>query len=206
MKLQLRLISLSTSTTRWKVRDCVNLKLLSVAIFQHTFDFWEAIHSPARWRSRGIFFLIVILLSSSPELIAHEDGWTRVAKAGQWFFKRRQAACIWTGRKSKSQNTQLMMTNFSLSFSLSLSHTSIMSTRTALKLLARSTTTVLRRQTVTSKPLLARGIAIGRLSALPQVRPTWSPLRSNGASVSQGQSAEAPPALYSLHELNVFFL
>jgi hypothetical protein len=81
-----------------------------------------------------------------------------------------------------------------------------MSTKAALKLLARSTTTVLSRQTVTSKPLLARGIAIGRLSALPQVRPTWSPLRSNGASVSQGQSAEAPPALYSLHELNVFFL
>ncbi|GAB5587184.1 hypothetical protein Unana1_02084 [Umbelopsis nana] len=60
-----------------------------------------------------------------------------------------------------------------------------MSTRVALKLLARSTANALNRQVVPSRPLLTRGIAIGRLSAQPQVRPTWSSKRSNSASVSQ---------------------
>ncbi|KAG2175985.1 hypothetical protein INT44_000464 [Umbelopsis vinacea] len=58
-----------------------------------------------------------------------------------------------------------------------------MSTRTALKYLARSTATVLSRNAVSAKPMLTRGIALGRLSAVPQVRPTWSPMRA--ASISQ---------------------
>lgn len=60
-----------------------------------------------------------------------------------------------------------------------------MSTKTALKLLTRSTASVIGRNAVSAKPMLTRGIAFGRLSAVPQVRPTWSPMRA--ASISQGK-------------------
>lgn len=61
-----------------------------------------------------------------------------------------------------------------------------MSTRTALKFLARSTASVIGRNAVSAKPMLTRGIALGRLSVVPQVRPTWSPMRA--VSISQGKS------------------
>jgi hypothetical protein len=62
-----------------------------------------------------------------------------------------------------------------------------MATRTALNLLARTAAVGLRTKITVTKPLLSRGIALGRLSAVNNVRPSMATKRFNGPAISQGK-------------------
>lgn len=72
-----------------------------------------------------------------------------------------------------------------------------MSTRIALNLLGRTAAAGLRTRITVTKPLLSRGIALGRLSTVNSVRPTLVARRLNGPAISQGKLSFQSPSTES---------